>query len=807
MKKPPFDIVVLRHWREKNRDTNSGQLVTDCIAGARVVDMVDESYKNLAAHLPKGNVWLLFPESIDSAGNVVVPTHRGLPDPLPKTIVVVDGTWAEAQRMAKALPGLPRLVPQGGPRASERLLAPPQAGAMATAEAIAALIAQVDPHAAACLDRAYARHVASLKKSNPYKAAIPIVSGIAYYPNPKKVLDVPIEATVRSERIGTKTRELTPGVHVVAQISRTGKEVWLTHGEQRLFLYLQDDQGRGSLFYQSFAGTGGKAQGFWFPSGGILADQRGGGVWVIKGNPKTDPGAGREGLLALYEKANAVLPQSDAETDAFVKKVTRVDYDDLMYKDEYEIQPTMKILEEGHANALQSKWNNWAYRFWALNALDKTWGKRTFNIKENPTDLVGRHIPDRYLAGLPAALQKQRIGELTESRDAYKRGDYSELPTDVTARKMGLVKQSNYTTEAKKRGVEWRGDAEDMAGRVLQVYSGRAPANEVQQFAEALRASFAKGLAAWKSGGHRPGATAQNWAVARVNSLVVGGKTSWTADKKLFEVLPAAVRAKIESMRQKQNPISVEVRLDGGYPAGYGEAVAGKHTRYLQSEAALTRIVEQGKEVVPRIKFVVDWDKNAAAKRPSIAKGERGVITLIASAATLQGRADDADSRNRTRPGGPVSRDRKVSLYTAHTILHRLGDRIMPRPEDVMFMSLDSPGFVDRRAALVVTARVENAWRLLGEALAVAWNHTGGNDGLNRWLPTVVDTKACREGWVIDGQQAMAELVPYRLLYKKGREQGVKLMSDLPFVPRLEKAFTDYIDACIDQFTGQEVLI
>jgi DTW domain-containing protein YfiP len=1036
MKKPPFDIVVLRHWREKSRDTNSGQLVTDCIAGARVVDMVDESYKNLAAHLPKGNVWLLFPESIDSAGNVVVPTHRGLPNPLPKTIVVVDGTWAEAQRMAKALPGLPRLVPQGGPRASERLLAPPQAGAMATAEAIAALIAEVDPYAAACLDRAYARHVASLKKSNPYKAAIPIVSGIAYYPNPKKVPDVPIEATVRSERIGTKTRELTPGVHVVAQISRTGKEVWLTHGEQRLFLYLQDDQGRGSLFYQSFAGTGGKAQGYWFPSGGILADQRGGGVWVIKGNPKTDPGAGREGLLALYEKANAVLPQSDAETDAFVKKATRVDYDDLMYKDEYEIKPTMKILEEGHANALQSKWNSWAYRFWALNALDKTFGKRTFNPKENPSsssefyhatlsgkndeivasmikgidssraqghgqgagfylfakrgeavkharklasdrdfvkevqvegepiivvvdapltpenydadyevsaadfrrflfehkdwirdnadklgltfvpassgitqlsreayshpdrimlitgnrratfsimaeppadgpanvglaerlsslaqriaavspelmrqfeesllktlpavkyvgpkiqpariesldgtviwrrdaksnpkDLEGRYIPDRYLAGLPAALQKQRIGELTQSRDDYKLGDYSELPTDRIARKMGLVKQSQYTTEAKKRGIEYRGDLRDMAKRVLMAYSGRAPANEVQQFAEALRASFAKGLAAWKSGGHRPGATAQNWAVARVNSLVVGGKTSWTADKKLFEVLPAAVRAKIESMRQKQNPISVEVRLDGGYPAGYGGAVAGKHTRFLQSEAALTRIVEQGKEVVPRIKFVVDWDKNAAAKRPRIEKGERGVITLIASAATLQSRANDVEKGSQVRSGGPVSRDRKVSLYTAHTILHRLGDRIMPRPEDVMFMSLDSPGFVDRRAALVVTARVENAWRLLGEALAAAWNHTGGNDGLNRWLPTVVDTKACREGWVIDGQQAMAELVPYRLLYKKGREQGVKLMSDLPFVPRLEKAFTDYIDACIDQFTGQEVLI
>jgi hypothetical protein len=167
----------------------------------------------------------------------------------------------------------------------------------------------------------------------------------------------------------------------------------------------------------------------------------------------------------------------------------------------------------------------------------------------NPVDLQGRHIPERYLAGLSPKLQKQRIAELTDSRNAYKLGDYSELPTDKTARQMGLVKESKYTTEAKRRGVAYKGDFEDMARRVLLVYSGQAPKREVEAFAEALRKSFAKGLAAWKSGGHRPGATAQNWAVARVNSLVVGGKTSWTADKKQFEVLPAAVREKIESLR------------------------------------------------------------------------------------------------------------------------------------------------------------------------------------------------------------------------------------------------------------------
>lgn len=157
-------------------------------------------------------------------------------------------------------------------------------------------------------------------------------------------------------------------------------------------------------------------------------------------------------------------------------------------------------------------------------------------------DLKGREIPERYLAGLPEDLRRQRIRELTVSRDAYRRGDYSELPTDRTARKMGLVKQSAYTSVAKRRGIEWRGDPNDMAKRVLSYYGGTGRSSE---FAEALTKVFRKGLAAWKSGGHRPGATAQNWAVARVNSLVVGGKAAWTADRKEFAVLPRSVRSQI----------------------------------------------------------------------------------------------------------------------------------------------------------------------------------------------------------------------------------------------------------------------
>ena len=177
------------------------------------------------------------------------------------------------------------------------------------------------------------------------------------------------------------------------------------------------------------------------------------------------------------------------------------------------------------------------------------------SLKANPrrkyTDVKGRSIPARYLKGLPKELQEKRIKELGKSRDAYKRGDYSELATDKAARKLGLVKQSAYSIVAERRGIEWRGDAEDMVRRVLKHYKVKASEDVIDHTVEGIQRVYNKGLAAWKSGGHRPGATAKNWAVARVASLVVGGKAAFTADKKEFSWFPAALRKKIVA-RQKE---------------------------------------------------------------------------------------------------------------------------------------------------------------------------------------------------------------------------------------------------------------
>ncbi len=49
-----------------------------------------------------------------------------------------------------------------------------------------------------------------------------------------------------------------------------------------------------------------------------------------------------------------------------------------------------------------------------------------------------------------------------------------------------------------------------------------------------LRQVWARGYAAWKTG-HIPGTTPQQWAMARVNSFVTGGKTTKMHDKALYQ--------------------------------------------------------------------------------------------------------------------------------------------------------------------------------------------------------------------------------------------------------------------------------
>ena len=58
-----------------------------------------------------------------------------------------------------------------------------------------------------------------------------------------------------------------------------------------------------------------------------------------------------------------------------------------------------------------------------------------------------------------------------------------------------------------------------------------------------LKQVYNRGMAAWK-GGHRPGTTPQQWAMARVNAFITKGKAYYTADADLAKKARAAKRGK-----------------------------------------------------------------------------------------------------------------------------------------------------------------------------------------------------------------------------------------------------------------------
>lgn len=69
-----------------------------------------------------------------------------------------------------------------------------------------------------------------------------------------------------------------------------------------------------------------------------------------------------------------------------------------------------------------------------------------------------------------------------------------------------------------------------------------------------IEQSYNRGMAAWRTG-HRPGATQQQWGYARVNSLLLLGKTAITTDSDL--VTQAKKRsAKARAWFQKMGKVS-----------------------------------------------------------------------------------------------------------------------------------------------------------------------------------------------------------------------------------------------------------
>lgn len=144
------------------------------------------------------------------------------------------------------------------------------------------------------------------------------------------------------------------------------------------------------------------------------------------------------------------------------------------------------------------------------------------NIRKSRNVKVYTGYKGSYVKGLSGKKLQQRKKELARNQKLSKQGskkvyDKKYWKTD----KYGKSKKSSYTQQFHKK---YGNDVKSLP----QI--SKATGFPLS----CLKKVYNKGLAAWRTG-HRPNASQQGWAYARVHSFVTGGKTSKTADNKLYE--------------------------------------------------------------------------------------------------------------------------------------------------------------------------------------------------------------------------------------------------------------------------------
>ena len=157
---------------------------------------------------------------------------------------------------------------------------------------------------------------------------------------------------------------------------------------------------------------------------------------------------------------------------------------------------------------------------------------------------MARKVPKKYTKGLGESTADRRKAEIRK-RATGKKESFKPLPGDAKAK----TKPSKYTKRIKDSGLRL----------VIQEETPKGTGSTRERFVKAvarvteiprpiIKEVYEKGLAAWAVG-HRPGATQDQWARARVYSFLAKGRTVETADKQLFEDAKKALKEKNKRFR------------------------------------------------------------------------------------------------------------------------------------------------------------------------------------------------------------------------------------------------------------------
>ena len=122
-------------------------------------------------------------------------------------------------------------------------------------------------------------------------------------------------------------------------------------------------------------------------------------------------------------------------------------------------------------------------------------------------EMAKQSLPSSYTQNLSKSDKKKQIKNLKESRRAYKIGHYISRPK----LKSFKGKRSSYTVKIKEKFPQAK-TLEDLA---------KATGIPLR----ALKAVKKKGMGAYYSSGSRPNQTAHSWAMGRVYSYILGGRT------------------------------------------------------------------------------------------------------------------------------------------------------------------------------------------------------------------------------------------------------------------------------------------
>lgn len=117
----PVRFILVQHYTERLRQSNTGRIVTRMLAGSRLLMHAAPSRKLDGSPLREANTdyYLLYPEVGAATLTPELIADRGESRRRGVTFVVLDATWRKARRMACRIPelrGMPRIaLPVGAP--------------------------------------------------------------------------------------------------------------------------------------------------------------------------------------------------------------------------------------------------------------------------------------------------------------------------------------------------------------------------------------------------------------------------------------------------------------------------------------------------------------------------------------------------------------------------------------------------------------------------------------------------------------------------------------------------------------------